>query len=143
MTRTLTLELEDEVAARAEEISKATGRSVSEVVSELLSNLLYQSKPGGPRKSSARQTYEMDNVPLLPDSGIKSGRSSRPAKTATNPRTGDLHKAAGIEPEAVSSSGDPKEIPGLTPIVKSLIGILKGSGLDEEDYYRHLEEKYL
>ena len=31
----------------------------------------------------------------------------------------------------------------LTPIVASLRGVLAGSGLDEEDYRRHLEEKYL
>jgi hypothetical protein len=31
----------------------------------------------------------------------------------------------------------------LTPIVESLRGALAGSGLDEEDYRRHLEEKYL
>ena len=31
----------------------------------------------------------------------------------------------------------------LTPIVKSLVGALAGSGLDEEDYRRHLEEKHL
>ena len=30
----------------------------------------------------------------------------------------------------------------LTPIVESLRGVLAGSGLDEEDYRRHLEEKY-
>jgi hypothetical protein len=31
----------------------------------------------------------------------------------------------------------------LTPIVRSLRGVLLGSGLDEEDYRRHLEEKEL
>ena len=31
----------------------------------------------------------------------------------------------------------------LTPIVRSLRGVLSGSGLDEEDYRRHLEEKEL
>lgn len=31
----------------------------------------------------------------------------------------------------------------LTPIVESLRGVLAGSGLDEEDYRRHLEEKHL
>jgi Family of unknown function (DUF6364) len=31
----------------------------------------------------------------------------------------------------------------LTPIVESLRGVLAGSGLDEEDYRRYLEEKYL
>ncbi|HKH46610.1 MAG TPA: DUF6364 family protein [Thermoanaerobaculia bacterium] len=30
-----------------------------------------------------------------------------------------------------------------TPIVESLRGVLAGSGLDEEDYRRHLEEKHL
>ncbi len=31
----------------------------------------------------------------------------------------------------------------ITPIVKSLSGILKESSLDEIDYKKHLEEKYL
>jgi hypothetical protein len=31
----------------------------------------------------------------------------------------------------------------IPPITKSLIGIMAGSGLDESDYKRHLEEKYL
>lgn len=31
----------------------------------------------------------------------------------------------------------------LTPLVESLRGVLAGSGLDEEDYRRHLEEKHL
>ena len=30
----------------------------------------------------------------------------------------------------------------MTPIVKSLRGALAGSGLDEQDYRRHLEEKH-
>ena len=31
----------------------------------------------------------------------------------------------------------------LTPIVRSLLGILRGAGLDELAYRRYLEEKYL
>jgi len=31
----------------------------------------------------------------------------------------------------------------ITPIVQSLKGSLKGGQVDEEDYRRHLEEKYL
>jgi hypothetical protein len=31
----------------------------------------------------------------------------------------------------------------LTPTVRSLKGILKGKQLDEKDYKKHLEEKYL
>lgn len=30
----------------------------------------------------------------------------------------------------------------VTPRVRSLRGVLAGSGLDEGDYHRHLEEKY-
>ncbi len=30
----------------------------------------------------------------------------------------------------------------LSPITRSLVGSLAGSGLDEEDYHRHLEEKH-
>jgi hypothetical protein len=32
---------------------------------------------------------------------------------------------------------------GTTPRVRSLRGVLAGSGLDASDYRRHLEEKYL
>lgn len=32
--------------------------------------------------------------------------------------------------------------PELTPRVKFLFGLLAGSGVDEQDYYRYLEEKY-
>ena len=31
----------------------------------------------------------------------------------------------------------------LTPLVSSLKGALRGSKVSEEDYHRHLEEKYL
>ena len=31
----------------------------------------------------------------------------------------------------------------LTPVVASLRGVLAGSGLDEEDYRRYLEDKHL
>lgn len=31
----------------------------------------------------------------------------------------------------------------LPPVVRSLKGALKGTGLDKEDYHRYLEEKYL
>lgn len=30
----------------------------------------------------------------------------------------------------------------LTPIVRALLGVLKNADIDEEDYRRHLEEKY-
>ena len=35
------------------------------------------------------------------------------------------------------------ELETIPPITKSLIGIMAGSGLDESDYKRYLEEKYL
>jgi len=38
---------------------------------------------------------------------------------------------------------EPRPSRPLTPIVESLRGALAGSGLDEADYRRHLEEKYL
>lgn len=31
----------------------------------------------------------------------------------------------------------------LLPITRSLVGCLKGTDVDEDDYYRYLEEKYL
>lgn len=34
------------------------------------------------------------------------------------------------------------ESPPISPIVRSLRGILRGSNLTEEDYRRYLEEKY-
>ena len=36
-----------------------------------------------------------------------------------------------------------KEKQQITPIVKSLRGSLKGSGVDEKDYKNYLEDKYL
>ena len=36
-----------------------------------------------------------------------------------------------------------KEEENLTPTVRSLKGILKGKELTEQDYKKHLEEKYL
>ena len=41
---------------------------------------------------------------------------------------------------------DKKSLKGkqqITPIVKSLRGSLKGSGVDEKDYKNYLEDKYL
>lgn len=35
------------------------------------------------------------------------------------------------------------EIEGITPKVASLKGILKGTGVTEEEYHRYLEEKHL
>lgn len=32
---------------------------------------------------------------------------------------------------------------GLPPLVKSLLGCIEGSGVDEDDYRRYLEDKYL
>jgi hypothetical protein len=37
----------------------------------------------------------------------------------------------------------PAEEVRLRPIVRSLRGLLRGASLDEEDYRRHLEDKYL
>ncbi len=36
-----------------------------------------------------------------------------------------------------------EDIKGITPKVAALKGILKKSDTSEEEYYRHLEEKYL
>ncbi len=35
------------------------------------------------------------------------------------------------------------EKPVISPVTKSLIGILSSSGIDQKDYKKHLEEKYL
>jgi hypothetical protein len=45
-----------------------------------------------------------------------------------------------VLPEAKKAGA--KEAPSLTPIVRSMIGVLRGANIDEEDYRRHLEEKY-
>jgi predicted DNA-binding protein len=37
----------------------------------------------------------------------------------------------------------PEEIEGITPKVAALRGILKRTGAEEVEYYRHLEEKHL
>ena len=36
-----------------------------------------------------------------------------------------------------------EEIEAITPKVSTLRGILKKTGVEEKDYYNHLEEKYL
>ena len=38
--------------------------------------------------------------------------------------------------------GPGQDVPGPGPLVQSLRGVLRDSGLDEEDYRDHLEEKY-
>ncbi len=37
----------------------------------------------------------------------------------------------------------PEEGPDLPPLTKSLVGVMRGARVDEKDYLRHLEEKYL
>ncbi len=37
----------------------------------------------------------------------------------------------------------PRDMEGITPKIGSLKGILKGTGVSEEDYLRRLEEKHL
>jgi Family of unknown function (DUF6364) len=44
---------------------------------------------------------------------------------------------------AILPSGSATEGPRLTPIVRSLRGLLRGTDLGELDYRRHLEDKYL
>ena len=39
--------------------------------------------------------------------------------------------------------GEPANIQDLPPITTSLLGILKDTTIEEEDYKTHLEEKYL
>jgi predicted DNA-binding protein len=80
MEKAITLHLDPDLVQRAEDFSKRTGKSLSQVVSEFLRRL---------------------PEPL---------------------------------PEAVAASA---------PITKSLRGVLRGSGVSEDDFRRHLEEKYL
>jgi len=42
---------------------------------------------------------------------------------------------------ALTGESSPRE-PELTPLVSSLKGSLRGAEVEEEDYYRHLEEKH-
>ena len=42
----------------------------------------------------------------------------------------------------IAKNGEAEHEMTLTPTVRSLRGILKGRHLDEEDYKRHLEEKF-
>ena len=37
----------------------------------------------------------------------------------------------------------PEELEDITPKVAALLGILKGTGADKDDWCRHLEEKHL
>lgn len=43
----------------------------------------------------------------------------------------------------VELEGDETWREHLPPITRSLVGCLKGTEIDEEDYYRYLEQKYL
>jgi len=44
----------------------------------------------------------------------------------------------------IDSLGErPQREQTLPPITRSLVGVLKGSGLSEDDWKRHLREKYL
>lgn len=79
MQEEITLQIDKDLLERAKAFSEKTGKSISEVVSDLLERL---------------------------------------PKDLTGPRS-------------------------LTPVVSSLRGILRGSGLSEEDYRRHLEAKHL
>jgi len=42
----------------------------------------------------------------------------------------------------VIETSETERLIDLTPRVRSLIGVLSGAGVGEEDYRRHLEEKY-
>lgn len=43
---------------------------------------------------------------------------------------------------ALIAARDARESSMVSPRVRSLVGALKGATVDEEDYRRHLEEKY-
>lgn len=43
----------------------------------------------------------------------------------------------------ILKNSNAEEEPQLPPTVASLKGVLKGSGIQEEDYKQYLEEKYL
>ena len=45
-------------------------------------------------------------------------------------------------PDPASGEEEPDWKKNLSPITRSLVGIAKGSTLDEEDYKRYLEEKH-
>jgi hypothetical protein len=54
---------------------------------------------------------------------------------------GDWREKSGEASE--NASGNPLiEVHELTPIVRSLKGSLKGTLIDESDYWRHIEDKY-
>ncbi len=44
---------------------------------------------------------------------------------------------------ALLTARPPANEAALTPVVRSLKGALRGAEIDEDDYLRHLEEKYL
>ena len=43
----------------------------------------------------------------------------------------------------VLGSREGEELDDLSPNVRALLGVLRNSKMDEDDYKRHLEEKYL
>lgn len=61
--------------------------------------------------------------------------------TSVSQMVADYFQALTAEEKALRKTGDTWK-QGLPPITRSLIGSLAESTLDEEDYYRYLEEKH-
>ena len=66
----------------------------------------------------------------------------RQAKSYAKRRGGSLSQIVANYFVLLVSDGDRvgQELP---PVTRSLRGVLRGSGIDEPDYRKHLEEKYL
>lgn len=65
----------------------------------------------------------------------------RTAKTEANRRGKSVSQIVGEFFDSLASGR--REEPELPPITASLVGILKGRGVSESDYRKHLREKYL
>ena len=71
-------------------------------------------------------------------------RAKRYAKqrgTSVSQMVADYFQALTAEEKAAVDT-DENWKQSLPPITRSLVGSLAGSNFDEEDYYRHLEEKH-
>jgi len=77
---------------------------------------------------------------MLADLTLKLDRELIERAEAFSRKTG--RSVSDLIAEYLQRLPEPSREPGTTPIVSSLRGVLRESGLTEEDYRRHLEERH-
>lgn len=133
MTKQLTVDLDEELIDRTESFASRSGKSVSQVVTDLLERFLV--KPEMRRMADARNEEHPGPrskgvMPVDPETGGLRGPGGTGAASKTT--SGPSHGSDDPELDALD----------LPPLVRSLVGILEGTGADEADYRLYLEEKY-